>query len=228
MNNTPTHNNSITNNRENLSTFHDITNLIYINLDYRIDRRTHFESQFYKIGLHPHRFNAIRNADGAVGCTMSHIACMEFAIRNGWNHVLVCEDDATITNPSLLVHQVNNFLNHFGDEWDVLLLSGNNYHPFQKVAPYCLRVTNCQTTTSYLVRRPYFKPLLNNFKQGLTNLIAEPSNHSIFAIDQYWKHLQKVDRWYLIIPITVIQRTDYSDICKQKTDYTEIMQQHDK
>lgn len=208
--------------------FHDINNIVYINLDSRIDRRTHFESQFQKIGLQPQRFRAIRNADGAIGCSMSHVACLELAIQNDWDHVLVCEDDATITNPALLVQQVNQFLNRFGDQWNVLLLSGNNYQPFQQVASECVRVANCQTATSYLVRRPYFERLLANFKDGLRNLIAAPAEQPKYAIDQYWKHLQRVDHWYLIVPITMIQRPDYSDISRQKVDYSEAMTQVNK
>lgn len=146
-----------------IRSFHDIKHVLFINLDSRIDRRTHFESQFRKMGLQPQRFSAIRNADGAIGCSMSHVACMELAIKNGWDHVLVCEDDATITNPGQLVHQTNQFLKRFGDAWNVLLLAGNNYQPFQQVSVEAVRVANCQTTTAYLVRRPYFERLLMNF-----------------------------------------------------------------
>jgi GR25 family glycosyltransferase involved in LPS biosynthesis len=208
--------------------FHDITHVVYINLDSRIDRRTHFESQFRKMGLQTQRFSAIRNADGAIGCSMSHVACMELAIKSGWDHVLVCEDDATITNPGQLVHQFNQFVNRFGDAWDVVLLSGNNYQPFRQMSPECVRVANCQTTTAYLVRRPYFERLLANFKEGLRNLKAAPSEQPSYAIDQYWKLLQRTDRWYLIVPITVIQRPDYSDVSKQHVNYSDVMTQVDK
>ena len=211
-----------------LNNFHDISHVLYINLDSRIDRRTHFESQFNKIGLHTQRFSAIQNNDGAIGCSMSHIACLEIAIRNNWDHVLVCEDDATITNPGQLVYQVNQFLNRFNDAWDVLLLGGNNYQPFRQESSECVRVANCQTTTSYLVRRHYFETLLANFKEGLQKLIAEPSQQPKYAIDQYWKILQRKDRWYLIVPITVIQRPDYSDVSKQHVDYSRFMTQVNK
>ena len=211
-----------------LRKFHDITNVVYINLDSRIDRRTHFESQFRKMGFQPQRFSAIRNADGAIGCSMSHVACMEMAIKNGWDHVLVCEDDATITNPGQLAHQTTQFLNRFGDDWDVLLLAGNNHQPFRQVSPECVRVANCQTTTAYLVRRPYFERLLANFKEGLKKLIAHPSKQPDYAIDQYWKLLQRTDHWYMSVPISVIQRPDYSDISRQHVDYTNAMTQVNK
>ena len=211
-----------------LRQFHDIKNILYINLDSRIDRRTHFELEFNKMGLKTQRFSAIRNADGAIGCSMSHVACLELAIKNEWDHVLVCEDDATITNQGQLVYQVNQFLNRFNDGWDVLLLAGNNYQPFRQESPECVRVANCQTTTAYLVRRPYFETLLANFKDGLKHLIAEPSQQPVYTIDQYWKNLQRTDRWYLIVPITVIQRADYSNISKRRVDYSESMTRVDK
>jgi GR25 family glycosyltransferase involved in LPS biosynthesis len=211
-----------------IETFHDIKNVLFINLDSRIDRRSHFESQFRKIGFQPQRFSAIRNADGAIGCSMSHVACLELAIHNNWDHVLICEDDATITNPGQLVHQVNAFLKRFGDSWDVLLLAGNNYQPFRQESPECVRVANCQTATCYLVRRPYFERLLANFKEGLKNLKANPGQQPDYAVDQYWKRLQRTDRWYLIVPISVIQRPDYSDISNQHVDYSRVMNQVNK
>jgi GR25 family glycosyltransferase involved in LPS biosynthesis len=202
-----------------LRNFHDITNVLFINLDSRTDRRTHFELQFSEIGFHPQRFAAIQNARGAIGCTMSHIACMETAIQNNWDHVLVCEDDATIINPGQLVHQVNHFFQRFNDSWDVLLLAGNNYQPFRQESSEAVRVANCQTSTAYLARRPYFETLLANFKEGLSKLKA---------IDQYWKLLQRTDRWYLIVPISVIQRSDFSDISKRHVDYSDVMTQINK
>jgi hypothetical protein len=202
-----------------LRNFHDITNVLFINLDSRTDRRKQFESQFLEIGFHPQRFAAIQNARGAIGCTMSHIACMEMAIQNKWDHVLVCEDDATIINPGQLVNQVNHFFQRFNDSWDVLLLAGNNYQPFRQESPGAVRVANCQTTTAYLVRRPYFETLLANFKEGLRKLKA---------IDQHWKLLQRKNRWYLIVPISMIQRSDFSNVSNRHVDYTHTMTQINK
>jgi hypothetical protein len=214
-----------------LRNFHDITNVLFINLDSRTDRRTHFELQFSEIGFHPQRFAAIHNANGAIGCTMSHIACMEMAIQNKWDHVLVCEDDATIINPGQLMDQVNHFFQQFNDSWDVVLLAGNNYQPFRQESPGAVRVANCQTTTAYLVRGPYFETLLANFKEGLGKLNAIPPTNKTttkFFIDQYWKLLQRRDRWYLIVPISMVQRPDFSDICNIHVDYANLMTQVNK
>jgi hypothetical protein len=53
--------------------------------------------------------------------------------------------------------------------------------------------------------------------------MKDPSNHRLFAIDKYWFNLQKIDKWYLITPLTVTQREDYSDIEKRPTNYTNVM-----
>lgn len=201
-----------------LNQFHDIKNVFYINLDSRIDRRNHFEMEFNKIGLTTHRFPAIKHDNGAIGCTMSHIGCLELAIKYDWDHVLICEDDATIVNPGQLVYQMNQFFKNFGDNWDVVLLGGNNYQPYRKLSNECVRVANCQTTTSYLVRRSYFETLLKNFKIGLNNLINTKEQEK-YAIDQYWKHLQREHRWYLIIPVSVVQRADYSNVSNRHVNY---------
>ena len=56
----------------------------------------------------------------------------------------------------------------------------------------------------------------------------EPLKHAIYAIDKYWFRLQEKDKWYLIIPLSVTQREDYSDIEKKRTNYTNVMIDLDK
>ena len=62
----------------------------------------------------------------------------------------------------------------------------------------------------------------------MKKLIQNPQLHVLYAIDKYWFNLQKVDNWFLIIPLTVTQREDYSDIEKRPTNYTNIMIDLDK
>ena len=44
-----------------------------------------------------------------------------------------------------------------------------------------------------------------------------------FAIDQYWHKLQLEDKWYLVTPLTVTQKPDYSDIEKRTINYNYVM-----
>jgi glycosyl transferase family 25 len=216
-----------------LRTFSDIKHAIYINLDSRTDRRELFEKQFEELtSLYPKdfsftpvpRFSAIKDEEnGAIGCTKSHIQCLRMAKDNGWDHILMLEDDALLIHPEILVHQVNSFLSRFRDEWDVLLFSGNNYPPFKIEAPDCFRVANCQTTGCYLVCSRYYDKLIRNFEEGLEGLIANPGNKDAYACDSFWKRLQQQDRWYLITPLCVIQRAGYSDIEKKDVNYERLM-----
>jgi glycosyl transferase family 25 len=215
-----------------LRKFSDIKNAIYINLDIRTDRRMLFEKQLEDLhSLYPtdfsfypaSRFSAIYHEHGAIGCSMSHLECLRIAKTNGWDHVLIFEDDAHFIHPEVLVHQVNSFLSRFHDEWDVLLLSGNNFPPFKIEAPDCFRVANCQVATCYLVRSRYYDTLIRNFEEGLAGLTANPNNKPEFACDMYWKRLQREHRWFLITPICVIQRPGYSDIEKQDVNYEKMM-----
>ena len=58
--------------------------------------------------------------------------------------------------------------------------------------------------------------------------MREPNKHVFYAIDKYWFNLQEIDNWYLIVPLSVIQRTDYSDIEKKIVNYKRIMTDLDK
>jgi GR25 family glycosyltransferase involved in LPS biosynthesis len=41
------------------------------------------------------RFNAIKLANGRVGCSMSHLRCLQLAKDRNYDHLLICEDDTT-------------------------------------------------------------------------------------------------------------------------------------
>jgi glycosyl transferase family 25 len=202
-----------------------ITNIIYINLKARTDRKQHIEEQLKGVGFNNfERFNAIKmpSGDGRIGCSMSHIKCLELAKQRGYKHVLICEDDTTFLNPELFKKQFNKFINK-KYYWDVVLLAGNNLPPYKIIDDSCIRISRCQTTTCYLVNGHYFDILIANMKEGLSKLMHEPANHFYYAIDKYWLTLQEQHHWFLITPPTVIQREDYSDIEQKRTNYAHLM-----
>ena len=59
--------------------------------------------------------------------------------------------------------------------------------------------------------------------KGIEKLMKNPKDHGLYALDKFWFHIQEKHNWYLIIPLTVVQRADYSDIEKRATDYTRLM-----
>lgn len=202
-----------------------IKNVLYINLDSRVDRKNNVENELRKIGLIGEKFSAIINEKGHIGCTMSHIRCLEIAKERDLDHILIVEDDILFKNPDIFIDQLNKFLRSNKD-FDVLLLAGNNYKPYLYVDEFCIQVNNCQTTTGYLVKNHYYDKLIDNYKVGLKNLIE--SSKDIYCIDQYWKNLQKNDKWFLITPLTVTQREGYSNIEKKKVNYDWLMLDLDK
>jgi GR25 family glycosyltransferase involved in LPS biosynthesis len=203
----------------------------YINLDHRTDRKRHIEHQLEQIRMTGNitRFNAIKNANGRIGCSLSHLKCLENALKNEWDHVLICEDDITFLNPSLFISQLNYFLENIETKsWDVVLLGGNIIPPYQIINKSCVKVSKCQTTTGYIVQKHYIPTLIANIKEGVNNLIQNPKKHVIYAVDKYWFSLQQRDNWFLIIPLTVVQKPGYSDIEKKNTDYQNIMKDINK
>jgi len=209
-------------NPEEIKSIADIKHGFYINLESRPDRKKHVEAQLESVGIRCDRFNAIRLANGAVGCSMSHLKCLQIAKANNWPHVLICEDDIQFLDPVVFCQQLNGFL--AGNAvWDVVLLAGNNMPPYRHWGPCAIQVTQCQTTTGYLVKQHYYDKLIHNIKTGAQHLMKEPHRHLDLAIDKFWFHLQRADRWFLIVPLTVIQRQDYSDIERKVTNYASLM-----
>jgi len=212
------------NNMNNMNNINNINKIpiLYINLERRTDRKIHIEKELKKLGIKKYeRFNAIDMENGALGCTKSHIKCIELAIERNYDYVIIMEDDIEFLNPSLFLNKLNKFLDSIND-WDVLLISGNNMLPFNFINDSCIKVYNCQTTTGYIVRKEYYKTLLDNYNEGLEKLLIEPNNEA-YKIDKYWMKLQKKDKWYLLIPPSVVQREDYSDIEKKITNYKNYM-----
>lgn len=201
----------------------DIQHAFYINLNHRTDRREQVEHELSVMGINAQRFEAIHMNNGAIGCTISHLKLLEKAILEKYSHLLVLEDDIQFLEPETFKRSFNKFLELHGNNWDVIIFSGNNVPPHVEIDETCIKVSSCQTTTGYLVNGHYLLNLRNNIKEGLGKLIKHPHLHYYFAIDKYWFNLQKNDNWYLIIPPTVTQREGYSDIEKKITNYTNVM-----
>jgi hypothetical protein len=205
-----------------LTNLSNIQHAFYINLEHRIDRKEQVEKELEIIGISATRFNAINATNGAIGCALSHLKLLEKAIYENYSHILIVEDDIEFLEPEIFKNNFNKFL-ELHNNWDVILISGNNIPPYISIDDTCIKVSKCQTTTGYLVNGHYLVKLRNNIKEGLNKLIMQPLKHRYFAIDKYWFNLQETDNWYLIIPPTVVQRESYSDIEKKYTNYKSMM-----
>lgn len=200
-------------------------NSLFINLDSRVDRLQHALDEFGKMDIQVERVSAIKNKHGAIGCTMSHIKCLQMAKERDYDYVFICEDDITFLDPTKLKEHMKLFHRHIHEtlKWDVLIIGGNNVPPYQPLTEYCARVFSCQTTTGYIVRKHFYDILIANFKESATNLMKDPGNTREFALDIYWKRLQKQYIWLMITPPTVTQYESFSDIEQRNVNYDRLM-----
>jgi len=207
----------------------DLTTIngFYINLESRKDRRAHVEKELKEMDINRvERFHAIKTKDGAVGCSMSHMHALKIAQEKDWDYVLICEDDIQFTNKEHFKTQYQGFIDSNID-WDVILIAGNVVGPYEPVNEYAIRVSKCQTTTGYIVKKAYYQTLIDNIKEGIDGLVRKCERHN-YAVDQYWFKLQEKDNWYLITPLSVTQKSDYSNIENRLVKYDMVMLNLDK
>lgn len=195
-----------------------LENVFYINLDHRQDRRVNVEKQLAGFNWKYNRFPAIKHENGRIGCTLSHLQLLYYAKNNNLPYIVIIEDDIIFTKPNTFMLSLDSFMkNH--NNYDVLLLAGNVVPPYKEIGCYAIKVGFCQTTTGYIVKNHYYNKLINNIETGMNHLLKFPNKHVQFAIDKWWTKLQKVDNWYFIVPPTVTQAQDYSDIEQKVVNY---------
>ena len=78
------------------------------------------------------------------------------------------------------------------------------------------------------MKNHYFDELINNFSEGMSLFVENPTKGIKYAVDKYWFSLQLIHKWYLIMPLSVTQLCGYSDIEKSQTNYTRLMLDVDK
>jgi len=199
-----------------------LEHVFYINLEYRTDRRIQVESELNTLGWKYERFNAIKLANGRIGCSMSHLKVLNLAKERKLPYVVVVEDDIEFKKPD----KYNSMLRKFLDsniEYDVLLLAGNLRPPIKQLNSDVLQIFHSWTTTGYIVKSDYYDTLIQNIHEGIQLLMRQPEKHNLYAIDSYWMRLQKKDKWMILYPRTITQRPTYSDIEKREINYDKLM-----
>jgi len=196
---------------------------LFINLEHRTDRLDHVTKQLESIGVQGERFGACKTKVGAIGCTLSHIKCLELAKARDYEYVFICEDDITFLDPAVFLDSLSKFFENKELKWDMLIIGGNIVPPYERIGDYCIRVGECQTTTGYVVKKHYYDVLIENFRESVKNLIQDPENKQMYALDVYWKRLQRDGHWYMLCPFTVVQYDTYSDIEERYVDYRGLM-----
>lgn len=197
------------------SKFGFVDHVVYINLDHRTDRWEQIIAELapYFPPEKVTRFSAIRHDNGALGCTLSHIAVLEMAKAVGWKNVLVLEDDAMWKTEQF--EEAYATLERLAvNSYDVIMLSSTCARWYIG----SLKLITAQTASAYLVNSAYYDTLLTNFRES-RDLFEVSNDGPKHAHDQYWKRLQSKDNWFVVIPSLMQQRPGYSDIERKVVDY---------
>jgi glycosyl transferase family 25 len=198
--------------------------VFYINLESRLDRKDHFLQEIQKLTDRSkvHRINAVRDANGALGCTLSHIKTLEIFLSNPeWNTCIVFEDDFTFRNSDV---DYNNFslksVFQTFPEWDCCMLAAGIYGItfWNTDIETVKKVHSAQTSSGYCVTRKFAPILLANLRESRDDMIANGKCHEN-CLDQYWKKIQPASNWYVILPSLGYQYGNYSDIEEVFTNY---------
>jgi glycosyl transferase family 25 len=199
--------------------------ILYINLEHRKDRLEHIKKEISKINptlSKAQRIDAVKHEIGALGCTLSHIKALQLFISNpSWNTCMILEDDFTfISNEPSEIH--NSLISFFDNvkDFDMLLLGTGvkDYKDDATEYPMIRKVLSSQTASGYIITRKYIFTLLANFLKG-SNLIKKEGLKEEYCLDQYWKQLMPIGKWYALEKRVGFQYSNYSDIEKKVVEY---------
>ena len=201
-----------------------INKVFYINLDKRPDRRKEIEEELTTKFLFnkAERFPGLPYEPGIYGCTMSHICLLRKMILNGWETMMVFEDDAQLlTTREEIDKHINVFLED--NTLDILCIGnscGDNV-PYNQLMNRCF---NTQTTSCYVIKKKFVNIFLESvFKDPTESMTLSPDNPDLHLklkiIDVGWAPLQKTHYFMMPKIRQVLQRPSYSDIIHRMADY---------
>ena len=197
--------------------------ILYINLAHRTDRKEHVIHEIHKICADDskvHRIDAILTEPGALGCGLSHIKALEYAMAHPeWKTVLILEDDFTFhgDDTAALSTALRTLMTF--PKMEIGLLSYNHsVLRYEDTSPSIKRVLYSQTTSSYCIRSSYVPTLLQNMRESTTDMRIRGKTHEN-CVDIHWTILQPHGQWYALFPAIGYQYDNYSDIEKRVTQY---------
>lgn len=192
-------------------------NAFYINLDSRTDRREQFEEECRKMNLSVERFTAVARNPGGLGCSYSHYNVLKLAKERGYPYVIIFEDDFHFL---VSREEFDLVMSSLPEDFDVVMLSYN----LNKSEPYndrFGRVLDVQTASGYIVSSKFYDTLLSTWEIALAEYEKQPHCHWLYIVDQSWKQLQPISRWYYSLLRIGKQRPGWSNISNAYTDYIE-------
>ena len=194
--------------------------IFYINCNHRSDRRLFMESQFKELPINEdiiERIEAFYIVDnGSIGCAKSHILTLNEIKKRGYQNCLILEDDFEILSEDFIGSINKVFKSNL--DWDIVMVSGNVIKYEDINSEDFIKINEAQTTSGYLINLNFVDKLIENFEESIS-LLEDGVHKDIAAIDQNWKKIQSISKWFSFNPMLGKQRDDYSDIERKNVSY---------
>ncbi|MBV7403916.1 glycosyltransferase [Enterobacter sp. ENT03] len=190
-----------------------VDKIVVINRDARPDRWQQMQQELAALQVPVEkivRVAACEDDTPALGRTRSHQRVLQMAQDQGWENMLVLEDDAVLLKQEKHVSGFNALLAGLAHiAWEVVLLGAQVRHGQpMKSLPGIIRAGDSEKVCAYLVNRPYYPALLARLRE-------DPS----IELEARWQPLQARGKWLSFYPCISYQRPGFSDIEQQETDH---------
>lgn len=160
----------------------DFCDKIYcINMDEHKKRWILVQREFERVGITAERFSGIRHKHKHVGCRLSHQAIIRKARDEGWERVLIFEDD-TVFRPGA-VSVFDTAVKRLPDEWDLFYfccIRGS----LEYYSEYLFKINSCKMGNAVIYNKSIYDIALKSREQSMdrTNLLIHPRGKS-FCVD---------------------------------------------
>ncbi|MFA6119379.1 MAG: glycosyltransferase family 25 protein [Parachlamydiales bacterium] len=192
--------------------------IAYINLKHRKDRKAHILSELSRLHVQKNKIKRIDATyipfNGHLGCVLSHIEALNFALESNLNNILILEDDCFFIDDVQFLNGTIEYFFKTVDPWDVFLFGGYYDQIEKSKHPYINRIKKSYRAHAYAVNKKYFSSLKNHFLSTRDKL----QKYQLFyeankdALDRTWNVLQEKDLWYASNVLLTGQINDFSDI----------------
>ena len=214
-----------------------------INLEERTDRLQESLSEFDKNNIQGvERFNAIKITEDSDqgwvirGCTHSHMELLKRQVENGWEKMVIFEDDFILDvcdnrDISLSNEMIEKI---YSTDFDLFFLGACLLEPADAISENLIKPNKFVQTTSYLTSLKFAEYVLNNFNYLDKELVVYgeqiDSYYSVLATKSHWlmnnrtkgvREIKEHDlKIYFHYPVFFNQRASYSNILNKITDYS--------
>jgi GR25 family glycosyltransferase involved in LPS biosynthesis len=212
-----------------------IDNIYCISLKERIEKRKIILQQCTMLGLPVEFIIVNKNKENPTkGCLTSHILCIEDARNNGYENILILEDDVVFNINIIRTLLQDKIQINIPTDFDMLYL-GYNVNNGYRYDNHLLKLISAQCGHAYIVNERLYDYILDNINNDWTqypewkirNQLEQQQNFNTNAIDLFYAKIihHRRGKSYGIFPMICIQQDGFSDIENKQVSYTQTLLQ---